>query len=580
MRAFFLGPKSENESWVRSEIQSILEEWFQYRQSLFPGDPEVISAKERRSIPFLQRREELSSHLSDLLNRLKGETPKFTPRYIGHMVSETSLPAIFGHFAALLHNPNNTSREVSRVTSELEEEAIAMLASMIGYDPNQAQGHFTSGGTIANFEAIWRARFRMDHWVSLALYLAEECGAHFDLIQASHMGWQRYYQLVKEHDVDEKVTRQYSIVGSNPFRTAARLNKYLDKPYEGPVVLVPGNKHFSWVKGTSVFGLGEDAFWTVPLNANGRVDRSALTEMISRAHSQNRPVMMVVTVAGTTETGEIDRVDRTDEILRDMQNNDGLDIWHHVDAAYGGFLCTMLGGEDENLFAPDCLKALKAIRRANSVTLDPHKLGYVPYSCGAFLTLDAENYRMPEYRAPYLERAHVGPEKWAMTLEGSRSAAGVTATWLSGRALGFNPNGMGRIIAATMHAARDAASYLYAQCNGFQILQPLDSNILCFSIAYEGEPLSSVNQRVEAIFDSFLESESFSISKTTLIPENYGALMQAHMDQTGGAIDCDHMVLLRCVFMNPFWAKEAVSNQLLPELAIELQRYSDVFDGL
>ena len=91
---------------------------------------------------------------------LEAETPKYTPRYMGHMVSELSLPAIFGHFATLLHNPNITSREAAKVGSVLEAEAVAMLATMVGYGKS-ARGHFTCGGTIANFEAIWRARFRL-----------------------------------------------------------------------------------------------------------------------------------------------------------------------------------------------------------------------------------------------------------------------------------------------------------------------------------------------------------------------------------------------------------------------------------
>ena len=39
-----------------------------------------------------------------------------------------------------------------------------MLATMVGYNPAATQGHFTSGGTVANFEAVWRARYRLDHW--------------------------------------------------------------------------------------------------------------------------------------------------------------------------------------------------------------------------------------------------------------------------------------------------------------------------------------------------------------------------------------------------------------------------------
>ena len=52
-KAYFLGPKSENESFVRGELQSILGHWFRWRQDLFPDDPEAITQDERTSAPFL-----------------------------------------------------------------------------------------------------------------------------------------------------------------------------------------------------------------------------------------------------------------------------------------------------------------------------------------------------------------------------------------------------------------------------------------------------------------------------------------------------------------------------------------------
>lgn len=58
----------------------------------------------------------------------------------------------------------------------IEDEAIAMLAAMLGFDPTVARGHFTSGGTVANFEGVWRARYRMDHGLALGLWRAERDG--------------------------------------------------------------------------------------------------------------------------------------------------------------------------------------------------------------------------------------------------------------------------------------------------------------------------------------------------------------------------------------------------------------------
>jgi glutamate/tyrosine decarboxylase-like PLP-dependent enzyme len=403
-KAFFLGPKSENEAWVRAEIQAILGHWFRWRKGLFTSDPEAITKKERREPGYLEARENLSQHLEELNDRLAGEIPKYSPRYIGHMVSELALPAILGHLAALLHNPNNTVREVSRVGSDIEIEAVAMLAEMLGYDPAVATGHITGGGTVANFEGLWRARYRLDHWLCLGLYLFKTKGIKLDLFEAAHMGWPKFHALSMEHDVFEEQLRPLSAVAGNPFRFAQDMSEWHGRSYRGPVVMVPGNKHFSWSKGINIFGLGEEAFWQVPLDANGKMSVSGLKKLIDKAHQEQRPVLMVVSVAGTTETGEIDPVDQVQDLLDDLKSSQGLDIWHHVDAAYGGFLCAMLERQGTNsaiaVLDAGNTRALQAISRAHSVTIDPHKLGYVPYSCGAFLVHDREAYAVASFHAP------------------------------------------------------------------------------------------------------------------------------------------------------------------------------------
>jgi hypothetical protein len=92
-----------------------------------------------------------------LLANLKRDIPFYRPRYIGHMLGDQLLPAIAAYFAAMLHNPNNVTLEASPITTRYEMEVARQLAGLMGYS-GETWGHITSGGTIANFEALWVAR--------------------------------------------------------------------------------------------------------------------------------------------------------------------------------------------------------------------------------------------------------------------------------------------------------------------------------------------------------------------------------------------------------------------------------------
>src|SRR5690606_5833578 len=75
---------------------------------------------------------------------------------------------VLGYFAAMLYNPNNVAFEGSTATTILELLVGDDLCRMVGYPlPDDAAckagairpwGHITSGGTVANIEAIWSAR--------------------------------------------------------------------------------------------------------------------------------------------------------------------------------------------------------------------------------------------------------------------------------------------------------------------------------------------------------------------------------------------------------------------------------------
>ena len=572
--AYFPGLHSENETWVRGEFQAVLDQWFGWRKRLFADDPGLASAADRLSSGRLRRREELSQHLTELCTAMTAETPTHTPRYIGHMKAEVSLPALFGWLAAMLHNPNNTSRESSRVGSVIETEAVAMLATMVGYDPTVAQGHFTSGGTVANFEAVWRARYRLDHWLSLGLYVAEATGELLDPFAAGHMGWDRFRALWREHGLTDDRLRDCSAAIGNPASVWRRVSEAAGRAYLGPVMLVPGNKHYSWLKAANLFGLGQEALWSVALDHEGRFDVDDFERLTRRAEAEGRPVLMAVSVAGTTETGEIDPIHRLHERLDRWRADQGVHIWRHVDAAYGGFFCSLLGGADETALSPDSASALRAIGAAESVTIDPHKLGYVPYACGAILTRDAAAYAVSAFDAPYLDRPELGDGKWSSTLEGSRSAAGAAATWLTGRSLGFGPDGLGSVLAETVRTRAAFQAAVAAALPPVRFLEPADANIVCFSIADAGETLSSANRRTEALFDVIHQSPEFSVSKTTL-GVAYATLIQRHAATYGGPVDSCGLAVIRCVFMNPYWAASDVRETLFSQFIALVRRTLD-----
>ena len=572
VRTYFPGALSENERRLRGEIDATLDHWFRWRSSRFEDGASNGAGTVARS--SARGGDALGQRLLALCDALTAETPTFSPRYIAHMKADLSLPGLLGWFAAMLHNPNNSSREASRVGSVIETEAIAALAGMLGYESAQAQGHFTSGGTVANFEAVWRARYRLDHWLALALHVSEVSGETLDPFAAAHMGWKQFRSLQTAYAVSDDLLKTCSMAASNPGDVWRRISRASGRDYRGPVMLVPGNRHYSWSKSANVFGLGGEAIWSIALDKGGHLDLADFDLQVERAEADGRPILMAVAVAGATETGAVDPIDRLFDRLDKWRAERGWRIWRHVDAAYGGFLRAMLDGPSEAALAPQTATALRAMGRSDSITIDPHKLGYVPYACGAFLTPDAERYAVSAFDAPYLDRPELGEAKWSSTLEGSRSAAGAAATWLTAETLGFGADGLGALMAA-MVEARQAFEAAVRQAVPEARFLPADSNIACFSLVRPGEALSISNARTLAVFDQFRTSPDFAVSKTTLGADN-AALIAEVLGSHGLCNDLSEgdaeMLVIRCVFMNPYWSEPSVQTDLLPRFVHELRR--------
>ena len=177
----------------------------------------------------------------------------------------------------------------------------------------------------------------MRNWIAAGASARKLQRYNGTVVEAAGMGWATYDQLMADPEIRSCRDEGTFDLLDKPFAAADAIREVFGRSYRGPVVLVPGNKHYSWNKAVDILGLGTEAFTEVKTDELGRMDVADLDRCIGRARDEGRPVMMVISVVGTTELGEVDPIDQIAEVLDSWRENEGIDIWHHVDAAYGGF---------------------------------------------------------------------------------------------------------------------------------------------------------------------------------------------------------------------------------------------------
>jgi glutamate/tyrosine decarboxylase-like PLP-dependent enzyme len=94
---------------------------------------------------------------AEFSERMAASYPFHHPRYAGQMLKPPHPVAIAAYTAAMHVNANNHALDGGPATSALEVEVVRDLGTMFGF-PEDALGHLTSSGTIANLEALWVAR--------------------------------------------------------------------------------------------------------------------------------------------------------------------------------------------------------------------------------------------------------------------------------------------------------------------------------------------------------------------------------------------------------------------------------------
>lgn len=99
---------------------------------------------------------QLRAALLATAERMRDNYPYHHPLYVGQMMKPPHPVARLAYALAMYLNPNNHALDGGRASSAMEKEAVAEIAKMFGWELHL--GHLCSGGTMANFEALWVAR--------------------------------------------------------------------------------------------------------------------------------------------------------------------------------------------------------------------------------------------------------------------------------------------------------------------------------------------------------------------------------------------------------------------------------------
>ena len=644
---WFLGAYGENAQVLEELVVDFLRDHVYWRRNLHPESEPPIAASayyDERAVEF---RTTLRKEMLRLSADLKRSVPFFSPRYMGHMASDLLLPGLIAKLVTTLYNPNNVSEEASPATLDKELEVGMQLARMVGYATDEgaspaAWGHLTSGGTVANYEGL-------RNLLAVKLYpLALAAGAQargielggLEALGAASLGectpWAlanlSVEQAVALRDealghAERQLERQQLVglveaIEQARWEALGAVGFFAEHPeLEVPLVLVPSSAHYSWEKAMKLLGLGTRQLVALRTDRNMRMDVGHLREVLEEALEARRPVRACVGVLGTTEFGTLDPLKEI-VALREQMHRQGLFFGVHVDAAWGGYLHTVFRRPDGGLHSRDVLRkefhyfpsqtvydTFAAMAKADSVTIDPHKLGYLPYPAGAYVGRNRAVIDFVAHGAAYVfdvadqdrrtttERLrHLGQ----YILEGSKPGSAAAAAYLTHRVLPLHSEGFGQILKQTIRSCE----YFYDTVGEFaervsdrvRVVVPFepDSNLICLALnPVDNQALAPMNRFGRALFAGMrvdpkvpVQNRPFFGSYTSLLasrwpPEQAAGLLRelgvAPEDfqrvPTEEARQDDHIFLLRHTLMNPWLMFDEDGKNYI-------DRYLDFLEGL
>jgi aromatic-L-amino-acid/L-tryptophan decarboxylase len=279
--------------------------------------------------------------------------------------------------------------------------------------------------------------------------------------------------------------------------------------------------HGCITKAMDIAGFGSNALQCIEVDRFHRIDVAALRTRIALDREAGLKPFLVVGSAGTVDIGAIDDLKALSELCREEQ------LWFHVDGAYGAL----------GILSPILAPRLAGIESADSIALDFHKWGQVPYDAGFLLVRDGDRHR-DTFSAPaaYLRRETRGlaaGSAWPCDL-GPDLSRGFRAlkTWFTLKTYGTEK--LGAIIARTCALAGYLERRVLAEPR-LELLAPVQLNIVCFR--YRATDANKVNGDI--VID--IQESGIAAPSTTLL-DGQLAIRAAIVNHRTDTCDIDALI--------------------------------------
>lgn len=243
-------------------------------------------------------------------------------------------------------------------------------------------------------------------------------------------------------------------------------------------------------------GLGSDSLRLLPVDAAHRMDVASLKRRIHEDRAAGYHPFLIVGTAGSVDCGAIDPLDLLADLAREER------CWFHVDGAFGAFAC--LSAQQAPL--------LTGIGRADSLALDFHKWGQVPYDAGCVLVRDpalhAAAFAQTLHYLTRADRGLAGNAPWPCDF-GPDLSRGFRALKVWMTLAHYGTGRMGEMVASCCAVARYLADRVEAM-PGYALMAPVTLNIVCF------RPLALTEAALDSLVKDLHESGIAAPSTTRI----------------------------------------------------------------
>ena len=330
--------------------------------------------------------------LSMLPDNLQGSIKANNPYMVKNIIPTPALVHMVSNLVTSTYMPNAVSGEDSAEVLNAELSCAAAIAKLSGYDHTKSGGLFTFGGTGTNMYGF-------------------KIGLH---------------KALPNHGLDGINGEKVVIIGSQP-------------------------AHYSHQTGANWIGIGQNNYIQVESNIDQTTKIEKMEEACVKAIDSGKRIACIEAVGGTTSNMGIDDFKSIFDMRERLVSSYELDYSPHIHAdtvlgwAYLNFLDYDIDKNPLGFSQPvldrisKITERLQSLKYCDSFGVDFHKTGFMPYVSSMIMVKDNNDFGKLRRDGKIMTPLFHDDQSYnpgTFSLETSRSASNILATWLTLQSIG------------------------------------------------------------------------------------------------------------------------------------------------